>query len=141
MTVDTKGVWRCYEIKVSVSDFRSKSAKTFCGHLNYFVMTEELYEKVKDEIPKEIGVFIGGRCKRRAKKRELGVDEETLKASMIRSLAREAQKYYKSQDENELDRLKRINRHIENDKNNYRRQYHELRQHVYENYGREALRM
>ena len=96
MTFDTKGVWRCYEIKSSVSDFRSKSAKTFVGHLNYFVMTEELYEKVKDEIPPGIGVYIGGHCKKKAKKRDLGEDENVLKASMIRSLAREAQKYYRT---------------------------------------------
>ncbi|MEJ9149089.1 hypothetical protein P4520_28825, partial [Bacillus thuringiensis] len=55
LTLDTKGIWRCYEIKVSVSDFRSKANKTFCGHYNYYVIPEELYEKVKDEIPSHIG--------------------------------------------------------------------------------------
>ena len=46
MTYDTKGIFRCYEIKTSLSDFHSKAKKTFCGHYNYYVLTKELYEKV-----------------------------------------------------------------------------------------------
>ena len=40
MTYDTKGIFRYYEIKTSVSDFRSKSKNTFCGHYNYYVLTK-----------------------------------------------------------------------------------------------------
>ena len=58
MTVDFKGVWRCYEIKVSKADFRSKARKTFVGHLNYYVMPQVLYEVVKVEIPKHVGVLV-----------------------------------------------------------------------------------
>lgn len=47
----------CYEIKQSVQDFHSKNALTFIGNKNYFVMPYSLYEKVKDEIPAEIGVY------------------------------------------------------------------------------------
>ena len=94
MTVDTKGIWRCYEIKCSLADFRSKAAKSFYGHYNYYVLTQELYEKVKDEIPKHIGIYVGGMVKRNAKRQELIIDEDILKVSMIRSLAREADKYY-----------------------------------------------
>jgi hypothetical protein len=53
-----KEIWRCYEIKISNSDFHSKCKKTFVGNFNYYVMPKELYEEVKDEIPKEIGVFV-----------------------------------------------------------------------------------
>ncbi|MDF9763840.1 hypothetical protein OKW24_005736, partial [Peribacillus simplex] len=87
MTYDTKGIWRCYEIKVSVSDFRSKAKNTFCGHFNYYVMTKELYEKVKDEIPSHIGVYLGNYSVKKAKRQELIVDEQELKDSLIRSLS------------------------------------------------------
>lgn len=48
----------CYEIKQSVQDFHSKNKLSFFGNKNYFVMPASLYEKVKDEIPEKIGVFI-----------------------------------------------------------------------------------
>lgn len=48
----------CYEIKQSVADFHSKRALTFIGNKNYFVMPYSLYEKVKDEIPDDIGCYV-----------------------------------------------------------------------------------
>lgn len=48
----------CYEIKQSVQDFHSKNKLSFFGNKNYFVMPYELYEKVKNEIPPKIGVYI-----------------------------------------------------------------------------------
>lgn len=48
----------CYEIKQSVQDFHSKNKLTFIGNKNYFVMPYSLYEKVKEEIPSEIGVLV-----------------------------------------------------------------------------------
>ena len=48
----------CYEIKQSVQDFHSKNKLTFIGNKNYFVMPYSLYEKVKNEIPYEIGVLV-----------------------------------------------------------------------------------
>ena len=52
----------CYELKQSVSDFHSKATLSFFGHKNYFVMPYSLYEKVKDEIPNDIGCYV--LCKR-----------------------------------------------------------------------------
>lgn len=114
MTVDSKGTWRCFEVKCSVSDFRSKAKKSFVGHYNYFVLTEELYEKVKDEIASEIGVYVGlkrVRCVKRAKKQELKVDENILTLSMIRSLSRDANKLYVSGNDVAMNKFNReINR-------------------------------
>lgn len=84
ITYDTKGIWRCYEIKVSKSDFYSKAKKTFVGHFNYFVMPKELYEEVKDDIDNHIGVHIGSYVIKKPKKQKLSVDEQVLKDSMIR---------------------------------------------------------
>lgn len=50
--------WRCYELKVSKADFRSKAKLSFVGHYNYFVLPEKLYLAVQDEIPSQIGVLV-----------------------------------------------------------------------------------
>ncbi|MGH1840520.1 hypothetical protein ABE867_07065 [Enterococcus gallinarum] len=50
--------WRCYELKVSLADFRSKAKLSFIGHYNYFVLPHALYVKVKEEIPAAIGVLV-----------------------------------------------------------------------------------
>lgn len=96
ITYDTKGIWRCYEIKVSKSDFYSKAKLSFVGHYNYFVLTKELYEQVKHDIPAHVGVYVGGSCVKKPKKQKLGATEKVLKDSMIRSLSREAEKQIRS---------------------------------------------
>lgn len=86
--------WICYEIKISKSDFHSKAIKSFVGHYNYYLMPNDLYEQVKEEIPKEIGVYCyDGKMLylvKKAKRQELvnGIDEQ-LSYGMIRSLSRE----------------------------------------------------
>ena len=50
--------WRCYELKVTRADFRSKAKLSFIGHYNYFVLPLALYEGVKSEIPAEIGAMV-----------------------------------------------------------------------------------
>lgn len=110
LTYDTKGTWRCYEIKASVKDFRSPAAKTFVGHYNYFVMPRDVYNAVYNEIPAGIGVIIGGTSVAKAKRQELGVDENILWSSMIRSLSREYQENRKSKDR---DYIKMVNRGFE----------------------------
>lgn len=112
---DCNRMTTCYEIKQSVSDFRSKNALTFIGDKNYFVMPYELYEKVKDEIPHDIGCYVacsreavtsdrtwGQRfemvicagfdelyCIKRATKRPLRADKEVILSSMLRCACRD----------------------------------------------------
>lgn len=50
--------WRCYELKVTKSDFHSKAKLSFIGHYNYFVLPQALYAEVKEEIPSHVGVLI-----------------------------------------------------------------------------------
>ncbi|GCF95877.1 hypothetical protein NRIC_37680 [Enterococcus florum] len=50
--------WRCYELKVSKADFRSKAKLSFIGHYNYFVLPESLFQQVKKDIPSKIGVLV-----------------------------------------------------------------------------------
>lgn len=46
------------EIKVTKADFKSKNGHTFIGNKNYYAMPPELYEQVKDKVPKDIGVLV-----------------------------------------------------------------------------------
>ncbi len=107
MTYDTNGIWRCYEIKVSKSDFHSDNHNTFVGHYNYYVMPQELYKQVKEEIPNYIGVYCDGGCVKKAKKRPLRETEYVLKNSFIRCLYREAEKVIKSKNPTVMEDLKR----------------------------------
>lgn len=56
-----KGDFYCYEIKSSVEDFRSKNGHNFIGEYNYYVMPEDVYEKVSLEIPYHVGVLVPDR--------------------------------------------------------------------------------
>lgn len=136
MTYDTKGIWRCYEIKVSKSDFYSKSKKTFVGHYNYFVMTPELYEVVKQDIPSHIGVYLVNYCKKRARKQEPLVEEQVLKDSLIRSLSRDVAKQYKSEDPLVINSLNRQINQAKKDAESYRLRYQEIRNNLYKKFGR-----
>lgn len=137
ITYDTKGIWRCYEIKVSVADFRSSAKKTFCGHYNYYVMPRELYDKVKDEIPAHIGVYVDGSYSvKRAKKQELAVEEHVLKDSLIRSLYREADRVFKSQNPNIVASLKKQVERLKQEKFENYVNYSNLRQEVIRKFGR-----
>lgn len=135
ITYDTKGIWRCYEIKVSKSDFYSKAKKTFCGHYNYFVMPKKLYEEVKEDIPKHVGVYIGNYCIKKAKKQELSVDEQTLKDSMIRSLSREFEKQYRSGNPTVVESLNRKINKAKREIESYQRKYWELLRFVEKKHG------
>ena len=53
-----KGDFYCYEVKSSVEDFHSKNGHNFLGDYNYYVMPEDVFERVENEIPYYVGVFI-----------------------------------------------------------------------------------
>lgn len=53
-----KGDFYCWEVKSSVEDFHSKNGHNFIGEFNYYVMPEDVYEKVKKEIPYYVGVYV-----------------------------------------------------------------------------------
>ena len=47
--------------KTNKSDFYSENNNTFLGHYNYYVITKELYNEVKNQIPDYIRVYIDGK--------------------------------------------------------------------------------
>lgn len=141
ITYDTKGIWRCYEIKVSKADFYSKAKLSFVGHFNYYVLTSELYEQVKDDIPSHIGVYVNGyQSVKRAKKQEPTVDVQVLKDSMIRSLAREFQKQFRSGNPNVVEGLERQLRNARDEASRDRRRLREVENFVRDKYGRDWYR-
>ena len=139
LTYDTQGIFRCYELKVSKVDFYSENNLSFLGHYNYFVMPIELYHQVKEDIDDFVGVYIPENGKllsiKRAEKRELKVDKDILKDSMIRSLYRESEKVISNRDELEIEKLRKdLNRAKKKAYQNYR-QHMDLRKKLYQKYG------
>ena len=57
MTMSSTNVFRAYEIKISLSDLKSKAKLSFCGDYNYIVLPEELYQK--ETVIHKSGTYIG----------------------------------------------------------------------------------
>ena len=138
MTYDTKGLFRCYEIKVSKADFHSNCHNSFLGDLNYYVLPPDLYEEVKSEIPEHIGVYVErdgfSYSVKRAKRRPVE-DRDILKDSMIRSLCREVTKQIKSGDPLQVESLNRQISQLTRQVREYSRKYWDLLREVEEKYG------
>ena len=97
-----KGDFYCYEIKSSVEDFHSKNGHNFIGDYNYYVMPEDVYEKVSKEIPWGVGVFTSSMKERKgfvdltqvknAKRRDREKPVSEMLLMMFRSAARDLYK-------------------------------------------------
>ena len=115
ITMDSKGIIRCYEIKVTIQDFKSDAKKSWYGNYNYLVVGKELWNQYKDYIientPKHVGI-IGSSLEsyKKCKKQEISQEQsEMLKESMIRSIYYKMLKYYNASD---LDEIKRLHKTI-----------------------------
>lgn len=98
-------------------------------------MPEELYNEVKDEIPKHIGVYTRYGSIKRATRQALGTDETVLKDSLLRSLYRDAEKMYKSENPTIYESLKRQIKQEKQMTDHYRNLYLELMQIGRRKYG------
>ena len=54
VTFNTKGIIRCYEIKVTESDLNSKNKLSFWGDYNYLVLPKDLYDTLYVKADKEL---------------------------------------------------------------------------------------
>ncbi|MQS75384.1 hypothetical protein [Companilactobacillus halodurans] len=79
--------WRCYELKVTKTDFHSKAKLSFIGNYNYFVLPQKLYQEVSEEIPTHIGVLIY----RAFDKKAIENSPQTLRAPGFLTVAKKAQ--------------------------------------------------
>lgn len=114
MTMDSKGIIKCYEIKVTIEDFKSDAKKSWYGHYNYLVVGSDLWNKHREYIlentPKHIGI-IGSSLEslRKCKKQDISQEQsEMLKESMIRSMYYKMLKYYNASDMEENQKRNRI---------------------------------
>lgn len=111
MTMDSNETIRCYEIKSSMEDFKSKAAKTFIGDYNYYVMPSDLYEKIKNELEWGVGVYITEgntikRIKNSRRKTVYSYERHYYCHAMIRSMAKYVKLYMK-------ERIERSNQNAE----------------------------
>lgn len=94
--------WRCYEIKSSKADFYSPHKWTFVGDYNFFVIPEDLYEEIKDDIPEGIGCYVydgtkyGFKIIRRSKRRKSPLAPSQLMHDFLVSSTRDARRWIKS---------------------------------------------
>lgn len=104
------GLWKCFEIKNTVSDFRSSAKLSFWGDYNYYILNADIYESVKDEIPDGIGVWLAHKsnnskgwmeCVKKSKKREKLCSHESLMFALMQGLSREYKKYRKLKEQEE----------------------------------------
>lgn len=126
MTMDSKGIIKCYELKVTLQDLKSNAKKSWYGHYNYLVVSRELYNKVSDwdeYIPKHIGIIVGDCLESKRKTQRCEVSAETeimLKESMIRSMYWKMQKYKDAQSIEKQKQLQSKIRNLECEKENIR---------------------
>ncbi|MEQ7106325.1 hypothetical protein ABQD87_07980 [Enterococcus gallinarum] len=109
ITYSTDNTIRCYEIKVTLADLKSKASQTFIGDYNYLVVTNELWKAIQADndlgwkyyhegilIFDELSHNIGITSVKKAKKRNVTIGTRaTVLESMVRSLNREVGKLYK----------------------------------------------
>ena len=53
-----KDIFTFVEIKVSLSDFKSKNGHNLAGDKNYYATTPEVAEKIIETLPKHIGLYV-----------------------------------------------------------------------------------
>lgn len=91
-----KGDFSCFEVKSSVEDFRSPNGHNFIGDYNYYVMPYAVFEAVKAEIPRKVGVYCPSGNSLRSVKRAIRSDRtrpvSELLLMMFRSAMRENRK-------------------------------------------------
>ena len=93
-----KDIYKCYEIKVTMSDFHSNAKKSWYGNYNYLVISKELYleqtlSKWKCEVPSDVGIIVINpdtlekETVKKASKRDISIQIRTmLKDSLLRTL-------------------------------------------------------
>lgn len=124
MTMDSKGIIKCYELKVTLQDLKSTAKKSWYGHYNYLVVNKELYEQVSDwdeYITNNVGIIVGEclESKRKAKRCDISSETEIMiKESMIRSMFWKMQKYKDAQSLDKQRQLQSKIRRLEREKDN-----------------------
>jgi hypothetical protein len=100
VTIGTDGTIRAYELKTSVSDYHISAKLSWIGHYNYLVLTQDVYDQVKQVFPYRIGVLVmdeSGKIhqKKKPSRHQHSVGEcAEIVESMLKAASRDAGKYY-----------------------------------------------
>lgn len=74
----------CFEVKISVSDFKSKNGHNFYGNKNYYAVDSRIYKEIESLVPEDIGILVyyesSGqmRCKRESKFKEISNEDKII---------------------------------------------------------------
>lgn len=82
-----KGDFYCYEVKSSVEDFHSKNGHNFLGDFNYYIMPEEVFVKIENEIPYGIGVYVPAGENYRGKRLDLKSVKKAIRKDRTRPVS------------------------------------------------------
>jgi len=99
LSMDSSGMFQCYELKVTLSDLKSDARKSWYGDYNYLVVSESLYARNpawSNYIPPYAGILSGTALKVRRQAKKKTIPEETrsmLKDSLIRSVFWKMEQY------------------------------------------------
>lgn len=116
MSMDAKGIMRCYELKVTLADLKTDNKKSFYGDYNYLVVSKSLYAKNpvwENYIPPYCGILVGEELsvKKQAKKKIIGEDTRAmLKDSLLRSVF---WKYENYKDAKDLTKYRQLEKKLE----------------------------
>lgn len=128
MSMDAEGTLRCYEIKVTLQDLKSRAKKSWYGHYNYLVVTEELYCTVDEwtaYIPDHAGISVfctDGviRNRRKPVRQEMDSGQELMvKDGFIRSLWYNMWKY---RDAADMDKVRELKAQVREWERKYRKE-------------------
>ncbi|HGF8211444.1 TPA: hypothetical protein QFD67_002213 [Enterococcus faecium] len=107
ITYSVDNTIRCYEIKITLADLKSKAKQTFIGDYNYLVVTSDLWNKMQqdEKLMRKYyyqGVYVFNEkypsmtSVKKAKKQKVSLGtRSTVLESMVRSMNREVKKLYK----------------------------------------------
>ncbi|MDD5851551.1 MAG: MmcB family DNA repair protein [Galactobacillus timonensis] len=115
LSMDAKGTFRCYELKVTLSDLKSENKLSWYGDYNYLVVSATLEQRVSDwslYIPDWVGILVGNdlRTYRRATRIQITDSRrEMLKDSLLRSMAVRLETYRKAADPAAMHALEKEN--------------------------------
>lgn len=87
-----KGDFYCYEIKSCLEDFNSKNGHNFIGDYNYYVMTEDTYNRVQHIIPYRVGVLIKDGNSLKSIRKSTRKDREKPLCEMLLMMYRSSQR-------------------------------------------------
>jgi rubrerythrin len=119
LTMDAHAVFKCYELKVSLSDLKSDNAKSWYGDYNYLVVSESLYARSPvwgNYIPPYAGILSGPSLtvRRTAKKKGISSEQrEMLKDSLLRSVYWKMKNF---EDAGDLEKYRKLEKELEQEK-------------------------